>query len=92
MNDDIIDRLRVTIPTEASQQAYLTFEQKTMLEAAEEIKRLRGIIRNFIKAEQDMQNASYDYFAVDYDEDMAKAIDDWKDSYSAMEEEANRDY
>lgn len=41
MSDDIVDRLRMTSPTEPSQRAYLTFEQTTMLEGAEEIKRLR---------------------------------------------------
>jgi hypothetical protein len=38
----LIDRLRCTIPTEASQQSRLTFQQRAMLDAAVEIKRLQG--------------------------------------------------
>lgn len=70
---DIIDRLRVTIPTEKSQQAHLTFEQRTMLDAADEIKRLRTVIRNYIKAEQDLQDATNDHFVVNYDEEVYEA-------------------
>jgi hypothetical protein len=38
----LIDRLRCTIPTEASQQSRLTFQQRAMLDAAAEIERLRA--------------------------------------------------
>ena len=43
MSDDIVDLLLVTIPIEASQQEYLTFEQVVMRDAADEIKRLREV-------------------------------------------------
>jgi hypothetical protein len=41
----LIDRLRCTIPTEASQQSRLTFQQRAMLDAAAEIERLRSALR-----------------------------------------------
>ena len=47
MSDDIVDLLLVTIPIEASQQEYLTFEQETMLDAANEIKRLRAEVEHY---------------------------------------------
>lgn len=47
MSDDIVDLLLVTIPIEASQQEYLTFEQRTMLDAANEIKRLRAEVEHY---------------------------------------------
>ena len=45
MNEDIVDLLRISIPTEASQQPYLTWKQTVMLEAANEIVRLRESLR-----------------------------------------------
>lgn len=87
---DIIDRLRVTVPTEQSQQAHLTFEQRAMLDAADEIKRLRSIIRNYIKAEQDLIHAANDYFVVNYDEEVYEAHQAWKASWRALEAEAER--
>lgn len=47
MSDDIVDLLLVTIPIEASQQEYLTFEQVVMRDAADEIKRLRAEVEHY---------------------------------------------
>ena len=52
MSDDIVDLLLVTIPIEASQQEYLTFEQVVMRDAADEIKRLRDSVAEVDKLRQ----------------------------------------
>jgi hypothetical protein len=57
----------------------------------EQTERLRGIISNYIKAEQDMNHASTDYFALDYHDEMAGALKVWKDAFHALEQEALRD-
>lgn len=59
--------------------------------ASNEIRRLRTIISNFIKAEQDMNHSSTDYFASDYQDDMVEALEVWKDAFQALEQEALRD-
>lgn len=62
----------------------------TLEDAADEIQRLRDVIRGFIKAEQDLQDTINDYFVVNYDEEVEEAHEKWKASWRALEQEANR--
>jgi hypothetical protein len=55
----------------------------------DEVDRLRDVIRNYIKAEQDLQHATNDHFVVNYDEEVHEAHEAWKASWRALEKEAN---
>ena len=55
----------------------------------DEIDRLRAVIRNYIKAEQDLQDATNDYTFIDYEKDVQKAHQNWKACWQALENEAN---
>lgn len=56
----------------------------------DEVDRLHAIIKDFIKAEQDMNQASTDYFALDCQDEMTEALEVWKNAFKALEDEARR--
>jgi len=81
--DDIVARLREMLDGPVP----YTAEPQDLRDAIAEIERLRTIIQNYIKAEQDMNHASTDYFALDYHNEMAEALETWKNAYQALENE-----